>query len=109
MGNYHKKPEELYQIASTYQKTIEKTEQEMQSLRIEYEECITAYRIASVSRVLDYIRCVNRAGKLSEIDLDKLLVHCHNKLNGNIDGIELTLNLNLKQNGDWEGENQNEE
>lgn len=104
-----KQPAELYQIAQTYEQRIQSTEKELETLRYEHDSCLISYRIASVCRVLDYIQCVNRAGKLSEIDLDKLLVHCHNKLNGNIDGIELKLELNLKQNEDQEGEKQNEE
>ncbi len=47
------------------------------------------YRIESVNRVLDFIRNEYRAGRIC--DLETLLCHCQNKLNGNIDGIELTL------------------
>ena len=48
------------------------------------------YRIKSVERVLDYIndKCwENEKPK----DLQTLIVHCSNKLNGNLDGIELSL------------------
>lgn len=48
-----------------------------------------AYRLKSVDRVLDFIRSEYRQGRLC--DLDTLLCHCQNKLNGSIDGIELTL------------------
>lgn len=48
-----------------------------------------AYRLKSVDRVLDFIRSEYRQGRLC--NLDTLLCHCQNKLNGNIDGIELTL------------------
>lgn len=47
------------------------------------------YRADSVDRVLDFIRSEYRQGRLC--DLEALLCHCQNKLNGNIDGIELTL------------------
>lgn len=47
------------------------------------------YRVKSVSRVLDFIRSEYRAGRIC--DLETLLCHCQNKLNGNIDGTELTL------------------
>lgn len=48
-----------------------------------------AYRLESVDRVLDFIRGEYRAGRIC--DLETLLCHCQNKLNGNIDGTELTL------------------
>lgn len=61
----------------------------VQSIDNEIQKDILEYRIASVSRVLDYIH-TNLAIK-SDIDLDCLITHCCNKLNGNIDGIELEL------------------
>lgn len=48
-----------------------------------------AYRLKSVDRVLDFIRSEYRADRIC--DLEALLCHCQNKLNGNIDGTELTL------------------
>lgn len=48
-----------------------------------------AYRLESVDRVLDFIRGEYRAGRIC--NLETLLCHCQNKLNGNIDGTELTL------------------
>ena len=48
-----------------------------------------AYRLESVDRVLDFIRKEYSQGRLC--DLETLLCHCQNKLNGNIDGIELAL------------------
>ena len=51
------------------------------------------YRIESVNRVLDFIRNEYRAGRIC--DLETLLCHCQNKLNGNIDGIELDLDGHL--------------
>lgn len=47
------------------------------------------YRVDSVDRVLDFIRSEYRQGRLC--DLEILLCHCQNKLNGNIDRTELTL------------------
>ena len=52
------------------------------------------YRIESVNRVLDFIRNEYRAGRIC--DIETLLCHCKNKLNGNIDGIELDLDGNLR-------------
>ena len=48
-----------------------------------------AYRLKSVDRVLDFIRSEYRQGRLCNLDI--LLCHFQNKLNGNIDGTELTL------------------
>ena len=48
-----------------------------------------AYRLKSVDRVLDFIRSEYRQGRLCNLEV--LLCHCQNKLNGNIDGTELTL------------------
>lgn len=59
-----------------------------------YAELIAIYRIESVSRVLDFIRSEYGAGRVC--DLEVLLCHCQNKLNGNIDGIELDLDEHLR-------------
>lgn len=48
-----------------------------------------AYRLKSVDRVLDFIRSEYRQGRLCNLEI--LLCHCQNKLYGNIDGTELTL------------------
>ena len=45
------------------------------------------YRISSVARVLDYMSDLSFSKK--EIP-NHLIVHCLNKLHGNIDGIELS-------------------
>lgn len=50
---------------------------------------LNAYRIESVNRVLDFVRSEYRAGRIC--NLETLLCHCQNKLNGNIDGTELDL------------------
>lgn len=49
---------------------------------------IVKYRIKSVDRVLSYVRM---KGITDKKELDLLLCHCQNKLNGNIDGNELNL------------------
>lgn len=53
------------------------------------------YRIQSVIRVLEYMRY--KGGKLTAQEGDGLLVHCLNKLNGNIDGVELDLKKEDRQ------------
>ena len=60
-----------------------------EKLENEKEAFSYRYRAYSVDRVLDFIRSEYRQGRLC--DLETLLCHCQNKLNGNIDGIELTL------------------
>lgn len=55
---------------------------------IQYE--VLEYRIESVKRVLEYIHS-KQFIKNYDIDYDTLITHCCNKLNGNIDGIELEL------------------
>lgn len=48
------------------------------------------YRIESVKRVLNYID--DKCWKKEDIKyLQTLIVHCINKLNGNLDGLELSL------------------
>lgn len=52
------------------------------------------YRADSVDRVLDFIRSEYRQGRLCNLEI--LLCHCQNKLNGNIDGTELDLDGHLR-------------
>ena len=73
-------PEELY-------KDLKAKIKERNELNHEIELEICNYRIKSVARVLRHIR----DKKLTENELDNKIVHCLNKLNGNIDGIELEL------------------
>ena len=68
---------------------IRQREKEIADIRLDYNSKIAKYRMESVNRVLDFIRSEYRVGRIC--DLETLLCHCQNKLNGNIDGIELTL------------------
>ena len=52
------------------------------------------YRRESVNRVLDYIATEYRQGRLCNLDI--MFTHCMNKLNGNIDGVEITLDEHNK-------------
>ena len=63
----------------------------VQKLDKEIQNEVLEYRIASVSRVLDYIHSNQFKRNLAEEYFDTLITHCCNKLNGNIDGIELEL------------------
>ena len=68
---------------------IRRHEKEIADIRLDYNSKIVKYRKESVNRVLDFIRSEYRAGRIC--DLETLLCHCQNKLNGNIDGTELNL------------------
>lgn len=62
---------------------IRQREKEIADIRLDYNSKIARYRIESVDRVLDFIRSEYKAGRVC--DLEVLLCHCQNKLNGNID------------------------
>lgn len=64
---------------------------QVQDLDNEIKTDVLEYRIASVKRILDYIHS-NQMKVASDLkQFDTLITHCCNKLNGNIDGIELEL------------------
>lgn len=67
---------------------IRTRENRIKVIREEYKDL----NKAEVDTVLDYIRSYTRAGTLSKDDIDTLLCHCQNKLNGNIDSIFLQFN-----------------
>ena len=86
---------ELDAIKAEYEQLL-KVERELSDLAerreiLENDKEVFAYRYRadSVDRVLDFIRSEYRQGRLCNLEV--LLCHCQNKLNGNIDGIELTL------------------
>lgn len=84
----------LYECSQRLKRDMKVAEQNVADLKAEYDGCITAYRIASVNRVLEHIDYQVRNGhSFSSKRLSTLMVHCQNKLNGNIDGIELSLSL----------------
>lgn len=78
-----------YELCECNLAEIRRHKKEIADIRLAYNSKIARYRIESVNRVLDFIRSEYRAGRVC--DLEILLCHCQNKLNGNIDGIELTL------------------
>lgn len=80
-----KKQEELKQEY----KAIERRKQELRRESINIESDLIEYRIKSVKRVIEYV--AYNTEKLSHRYIQTYLVHCLNKLNGNIDGTELTL------------------
>ncbi|MEG1529396.1 MAG: hypothetical protein RR405_03485 [Clostridia bacterium] len=73
---------------------IENDSERIRSLKASLEDSIVDYRIKSVYRVLDYIHTKSFGGKeISNKELNNLTTHCLNKLNGNIDGIELVFDM----------------
>lgn len=78
----------LHEMLTTKEE-IEKRQREIKDKLLYLENCTTLYRVKSVDRVLDFIRHEYRAGRICNIE--NLLCHCQNKLNGNIDRIELDL------------------
>ena len=77
--------EQLLKVRKELSDLAEKREK----LENERERFAYRYRADSVDRVLDFIRSEYRQGRLCNLEV--LLCHCQNKLNGNIDGTELTL------------------
>lgn len=68
--------------------SVERAKRELEECKHEHEKMLLEYRRDSVDRVLSYIR----TKKITDAhELDLLLCHCQNKLNGNLDGTELNL------------------
>ena len=82
--------ENLYKEIEDIRKERTITEKQVQQMDKEIEVRLLEYRIQSVIRVLDYIndKCWN---KEDIHELHPKIVHCLNKLHGNLDGIELSL------------------
>lgn len=79
---------EEYEFANHKYNEALKLEEQAKTIRKTYSELIREYRHRSVDRVLDYIRSAHIT---DQRELDTLLCHCQNKLNGNIDGVEIKL------------------
>lgn len=84
-------PKTIFNDLKKHQKEIEDLKLQVHKELQEYKESELKYRIASTERVLSFVRGNFR--KMSDIEVDTYLVHCLNKLNGNIDGVELSLQL----------------
>lgn len=82
-------PNEMFEEAIQLRAKMKCLQNDILQLNEEYNEKIKDYRIASVDRVLDFMRS-NRL-RISSREIDTLLCHCQNKLAGNIDGVELDL------------------
>lgn len=73
-------------------KDVQEYEHKIENAKLEY-------RIESVDRVLNYI--LDKIRKDEKIE-ENLIVHCLNKLHGNIDGVEINLKENEKIKGGLE-------
>ena len=87
--DFYEKSIEIRKIIKRKTEEIECIRRDLKALENNYQEQIYAYRRESVNRVLDFIQSEYRAGRIC--NLGTLLCHCQNKLNGNIDGIEIDL------------------
>lgn len=81
----------IYDAIKEKRKNQKKYIKQVQDLDNEIKTDVLEYRISSVKRILDYIHC-NQKKVASDLKrFDTLITHCCNKLNGNIDGIEIEL------------------
>lgn len=80
---------ELYKKVEERRKELYRAEQDMVDIKHCLEKAKIEYRIESVCRILDHVRNEYTAGRVC--DLEILLCHCQNKLHGNLDGVELSL------------------
>lgn len=84
----YKKCREKFEQVKIRIQSVELAKRELEKCKHEHEQMLSEYRRDSVDRVLSYIR----KKKITDAhELDLLLCHCQNKLNGNIDGTELNL------------------
>ncbi len=81
------------EICNESTRKISNLEHDLKQSKTKERVALLEYRSASVLRVLDRVDDLLRCGEVDEIRT--LIVHCINKLNGNIDGVELGL-LNTK-------------
>lgn len=81
--NYYNEIERKRKEMRTIERQVQQIDNEIQ---LEIEQ----YRNKSVARVLEYIN--DKCWEKKDIDnLHTLIVHCLNKLYGNLDGVELSL------------------
>ena len=80
----------IYEEIENLRKERDITISQVQEMDRSIEMKLLEYRIESTKRVLEYIN--NKYWKKESIEnLQNLIIHCLNKLNGNIDGIELNV------------------
>lgn len=87
------KSEEIYKEVAEMQSKVKRLEETLKEEREYFENQCKWYRIERVCEILDFIRGEYRKGNI--VNLETTLCHCQNKLRGNIDGIEITLDEHL--------------
>lgn len=55
------------------------------------------FRIGEVKRVLEGMRYLISLGAVNNSDFDNYIVHCLNCLNGNIDGVVISINKDIEE------------
>ncbi len=75
------------EICNESVRKISNLENDLKQSKVKERVALLEYRSASVLRVLDHVNDLLRYNELDEVKT--LIVHCMNKLNGNIDGVEL--------------------
>lgn len=84
---------EIFQLSEKEKEKLCKIRKQHEEIQREYTRLCIAYRNESVMRVLEFILSNYRNKKICNLDI--LLTHCLNKISGNIDGVELTLDEHL--------------
>lgn len=77
------------EICNESTRKISNLENDLKESKTKERIALLEYRSASVLRVLDHVDDLLRCDKSDEVRT--LIIHCINKLNGNIDGVELGL------------------
>ncbi len=75
----------FYEEIEAKRKERDKHIEEVNKIDKEIQIELLEYRINSVKRVLDYLKGIDKD------NTDTMIIHCINKLNGNVDGFELEL------------------
>lgn len=100
--------ERIYESAMYYKEQEKKFINRAEEASNDFLTTMQQYRAKSVERVLNYLMQNWKIN--SEAEIEYLLTHCKNKLLGNIDGLELTLDDGVpfsKQNGSSRREESN--
>ena len=79
--------EEQYRVAKD---NLELCKESLENAQIEF-------RIEEVKRVLDGMRTLISIGAMNEHEFDNYIVHCLNCLNGNIDGVVLSIDKYIEK------------
>lgn len=87
------KSENAYKEVTEIKTKIKNLEALLESEREYLEKKRYQYRTERVCEILGFIR--SQYGQGNIVNLDTILAHCQNKLLGNIDGIEITLDEHL--------------